>query len=62
METENKNTNMSKNSWIWTVVVLVVLVVLVLWVRHMSDSTATVDTQNTGINPTDQTALTPVST
>ncbi len=52
--------NKKKNMWIWTVVVVVVVIALIIWVRHISDSS--VMTNNTGVNPVDQTALTPTST
>jgi len=58
METEIKN----RKSWIWTVVILIIVVVLIFWVRYISNSSANINTQNTGVNPVDDTALTPVST
>ena len=61
METENKNTKMSTKSWVWTIVGVIVVIVLVLWVRHMSNSVV-VNTNNTGTNPVDQTALTSTGT
>jgi len=62
MYIENKDKKISASSWIWTVVGVVLVIVLVLWVRHIYNSTSAINTQNTGINPTDQTALAPAST